>query len=184
MASPAGRKAAAGNRPAQTAARRAERRLPALLQRGRRVARPGRGQVRRAGHSSAPDQRPARRRRAGDLCARAARGTGAGEPFWSGPTRACASWKGWPRPTPSLSTSKTLRTRLSATQFRLNGLLFHYDANAGQKTGAFLDQRTNYAAAGSGRRRLGADRPRAGRVLLPGRLCPAPGPGLPPGHGH
>jgi len=36
---------------------------------------------------------------------------------------------------------------LLATSFRLNGLLFHYDANAGQKTGAFLDQRENYAAA-------------------------------------
>lgn len=33
------------------------------------------------------------------------------------------------------------------TQFRLNGLKFHYDAGAGQKTGAFLDQRENYAAA-------------------------------------
>jgi 23S rRNA (cytosine1962-C5)-methyltransferase len=34
-----------------------------------------------------------------------------------------------------------------ATVFRLNGLQFHYDANSGQKTGAFLDQRENYAAA-------------------------------------
>jgi 23S rRNA (cytosine1962-C5)-methyltransferase len=33
------------------------------------------------------------------------------------------------------------------TIFHLNGLAFHYDANAGQKTGAFLDQRRNYAAA-------------------------------------
>ncbi len=32
-------------------------------------------------------------------------------------------------------------------EFHLNGLGFHYDANAGQKTGAFLDQRMNYAAA-------------------------------------
>jgi 23S rRNA (cytosine1962-C5)-methyltransferase len=31
--------------------------------------------------------------------------------------------------------------------FHLNGMAFHYDANAGQKTGAFLDQRLNYAAA-------------------------------------
>lgn len=31
--------------------------------------------------------------------------------------------------------------------FHLNGLAFHYDATAGQKTGAFLDQRLNYAAA-------------------------------------
>ena len=41
-------------------------------------------------------------------------------------------------------------------QFHLNGLAFHYDANAGQKTGAFLDQRTNYAAAREWARRLGA----------------------------
>ncbi len=48
-----------------------------------------------------------------------------------------------------------------ATQFHLNGLAFHYDANAGQKTGAFLDQRTNYAAAQEWARRLGAN----GRAL-------------------
>ena len=33
------------------------------------------------------------------------------------------------------------------TIFTLNGLRFHFDANSGQKTGAFLDQRLNYAAA-------------------------------------
>jgi 23S rRNA (cytosine1962-C5)-methyltransferase len=33
------------------------------------------------------------------------------------------------------------------TGFLLNGLKFYYDAAAGQKTGAFLDQRENYAAA-------------------------------------
>ncbi len=36
-----------------------------------------------------------------------------------------------------------------ATIFELNGLRFHFDANAGQKTGAFLDQRENYMAAES-----------------------------------
>ena len=36
---------------------------------------------------------------------------------------------------------------LTSTQFKLNGLLFHFDANAGQKTGAFLDQSANYNAA-------------------------------------
>ncbi len=36
---------------------------------------------------------------------------------------------------------------VTQTLFRLNGLNFHYDAGAGQKTGAFLDQRENYAAA-------------------------------------
>jgi 23S rRNA (cytosine1962-C5)-methyltransferase len=35
----------------------------------------------------------------------------------------------------------------TATQFQLNGLTFHYDGNAGQKTGAFLDQHANYKAA-------------------------------------
>jgi 23S rRNA (cytosine1962-C5)-methyltransferase len=39
------------------------------------------------------------------------------------------------------------RNPATATQFRLNGLTFHYDANAGQKTGAFLDQRANYKAS-------------------------------------
>jgi 23S rRNA (cytosine1962-C5)-methyltransferase len=35
----------------------------------------------------------------------------------------------------------------TATQFQMNGLRFQFDALAGQKTGAFLDQRENYAAA-------------------------------------
>ncbi len=35
----------------------------------------------------------------------------------------------------------------SATVVTLNGLRYGYDASAGQKTGAFLDQRLNYAAA-------------------------------------
>jgi 23S rRNA (cytosine1962-C5)-methyltransferase len=33
------------------------------------------------------------------------------------------------------------------TVFTINGLRFHFDAAAGQKTGAFLDQRLNYRAA-------------------------------------
>ena len=54
----------------------------------------------------------------------------------------------------------------TSTQFRLNGLLFHYDANAGQKTGAFLDQRTNYAATEQWARTLGAGRwAEGGRAL-------------------
>jgi 23S rRNA (cytosine1962-C5)-methyltransferase len=48
-----------------------------------------------------------------------------------------------------------------STEFRLNGLLFHYDANAGQKTGAFLDQRANYAATAEWAKRLGC----TGRAL-------------------
>jgi 23S rRNA (cytosine1962-C5)-methyltransferase len=45
--------------------------------------------------------------------------------------------------------------------FSLNGLKFHYDADAGQKTGAFLDQRANYAAAEQWAR----DRDAIGRAL-------------------
>jgi len=35
----------------------------------------------------------------------------------------------------------------ACTIFTMNGVRFHYDALEGQKTGAFLDQRENYAAA-------------------------------------
>jgi 23S rRNA (cytosine1962-C5)-methyltransferase len=54
----------------------------------------------------------------------------------------------------------------TSTQFRLNGLTFYYDANSGQKTGAFLDQRSNYAAAAEWARKLGlADVDGGGRAL-------------------
>ncbi len=50
-----------------------------------------------------------------------------------------------PSPTePLLVTGDAPQT---STLFRLNGLGFHYDVGAGQKTGAFLDQRLNYQAA-------------------------------------
>ncbi len=55
---------------------------------------------------------------------------------------------------------------VTTTQFHLNGLAFHYDVNAGQKTGAFLDQRANYLAARDWTRRLGAANPNfRGRAL-------------------
>jgi 23S rRNA (cytosine1962-C5)-methyltransferase len=37
----------------------------------------------------------------------------------------------------------------SSSEFSMNGVRFHYDGLYGQKTGAFLDQRENYAAAAS-----------------------------------
>jgi len=46
-----------------------------------------------------------------------------------------------PRPSSLLQGDK------AATIFTMNGVKFHFDALAGQKTGAFLDQRENYAAA-------------------------------------
>jgi 23S rRNA (cytosine1962-C5)-methyltransferase len=42
------------------------------------------------------------------------------------------------------------------SHFRLNGLVFHFDADSGQKTGAFLDQRANYRATREWAERLGA----------------------------
>jgi 23S rRNA (cytosine1962-C5)-methyltransferase len=52
-------------------------------------------------------------------------------------------------PAPSLEPlyARDTSQPLLHTQFRMNGLSFHYDAGAGQKTGAFLDQSRNYAAA-------------------------------------
>jgi 23S rRNA (cytosine1962-C5)-methyltransferase len=43
--------------------------------------------------------------------------------------------------------SGLLRGEKTATTFTMNGVQFHFDALEGQKTGAFLDQRENYAAA-------------------------------------
>ena len=43
--------------------------------------------------------------------------------------------------------SRLLKGEKSETVFTMNGIQFHYDALHGQKTGAFLDQRENYAAA-------------------------------------
>jgi 23S rRNA (cytosine1962-C5)-methyltransferase len=64
---------------------------------------------------------------------------------------------------PSLAPLWAANPEAPATQtsFRLNGLTFYFDANAGQKTGAFLDQRLNYAAAADWAQKLGA----TGRAL-------------------
>ena len=48
---------------------------------------------------------------------------------------------------PLWSASGTIEEASAAAEFRLNGLRFGYDGNAGQKTGAFLDQRVNYRLA-------------------------------------
>jgi 23S rRNA (cytosine1962-C5)-methyltransferase len=45
------------------------------------------------------------------------------------------------------ATSSVVHGGKSSTIFTTNGVQFHYDAIGGQKTGAFLDQRENYAAA-------------------------------------
>ncbi len=43
--------------------------------------------------------------------------------------------------------SATVSGSKTSTIFTMNGVQFHYDALSGQKTGAFLDQRENYAVA-------------------------------------
>jgi 23S rRNA (cytosine1962-C5)-methyltransferase len=43
--------------------------------------------------------------------------------------------------------SGLLRGEKTSTIFTMNGVQFHFDSLEGQKTGAFLDQRENYAAA-------------------------------------
>jgi len=66
----------------------------------------------------------------------------------------------WERPDPKIRELEELAAPLpgplysadgdsarTTTVFTINGLRFHFDAGSGQKTGAFLDQRLNYAAA-------------------------------------
>jgi 23S rRNA (cytosine1962-C5)-methyltransferase len=50
-------------------------------------------------------------------------------------------------PTPGPLHSTDGESPQLSTIFTINGLRFHFDAGSGQKTGAFLDQRLNYAAA-------------------------------------
>jgi 23S rRNA (cytosine1962-C5)-methyltransferase len=70
------------------------------------------------------------------------------------------------KPPPPSGSSFSAAGQIASTQFRLNGLVFEYDASSGQKTGAFLDQRANYAAAAEWARRLGlATRDGGGRAL-------------------
>jgi 23S rRNA (cytosine1962-C5)-methyltransferase len=69
--------------------------------------------------------------------------------------------EGLSAPTPAALWPRDSGEAAGATQFRINGLKFHYDVNSGQKTGAFLDQRMNYAAAREWARKLAA----GGRAL-------------------
>lgn len=67
---------------------------------------------------------------------------------------------------PSATPLYLKRGTKTSAPFHLNGLTFHYDADAGQKTGAFLDQRENYAATREWAARLAADNPSwKGRAL-------------------
>jgi 23S rRNA (cytosine1962-C5)-methyltransferase len=70
------------------------------------------------------------------------------------------------KPPPPSGSGPSVASQIASTEFRLNGRVFEFDANSGQKTGAFLDQRANYAAAAEWARRLGvASRAGGGRAL-------------------
>jgi len=69
--------------------------------------------------------------------------------------------EGLSAPNPAPLFVKDGATPATSAEFHINGLTFHFDASSSQKTGAFLDQRANYAAAAQWARRLGA----TGRAL-------------------
>lgn len=68
--------------------------------------------------------------------------------IWERPDPRIRELEQLPAPAPGpLFTNASSPEAPTTTTFALNGLRFHYDASAGQKTGAFLDQRLNYEAA-------------------------------------
>jgi 23S rRNA (cytosine1962-C5)-methyltransferase len=67
--------------------------------------------------------------------------------IWERPDPRIRELEGLSAPAATPLFSSNAESPASGTIFRLNGLSFHFDANGGQKTGAFLDQRRNYAAA-------------------------------------
>jgi 23S rRNA (cytosine1962-C5)-methyltransferase len=68
--------------------------------------------------------------------------------IWERPDPRIRELEQLPAPAPGpLFTNASSPEAPTTTTFTLNSLHFHYDASAGQKTGAFLDQRLNYDAA-------------------------------------
>lgn len=81
--------------------------------------------------------------------------------IWERPDPRIRELEGLPAPAPGPLWAASGKEPKAQTQFVLNGRKFFYDANSGQKTGAFLDQQANYAAASEWAKRLGA----TGRAL-------------------
>jgi 23S rRNA (cytosine1962-C5)-methyltransferase len=67
--------------------------------------------------------------------------------IWERPDPRIRELEGLTAPGTTPLYSRNAGEAVASTVFSLNGLSFHFDANSGQKTGAFLDQRQNYAAA-------------------------------------
>ncbi len=82
--------------------------------------------------------------------------------IWERPDPRIRELEQLPAPAPGPLFTNAPGEAPTTTTFTLNGLRFHYDAGAGQKTGAFLDQRLNYDAAAryvlaSGRKKKALD---------------------------
>jgi 23S rRNA (cytosine1962-C5)-methyltransferase len=95
----------------------------------------------------------------GETCVRVLREELSPAAIFERPDPRIRELEGLPAPSPDPLWMADPARPAAATDFHQNGLVFHYDANAGQKTGAFLDQRTNYAAAQQWARRLVAANP-------------------------
>jgi len=93
-----------------------------------------------------------------ETCVRVLREELTPEAIWERPDPRIRDLEGLPAPSLDPLWLADPARPMASTLFHLNGLAFHYDANAGQKTGAFLDQRANYAAAREWAQRLGAAR--------------------------
>lgn len=76
-------------------------------------------------------------------------GTGASTTLWERPDPKIRELEQLASPSPAPLSTNTPDNPQLTTTFTINGLRFHFDASSGQKTGAFLDQRLNYAAAAS-----------------------------------
>ena len=76
--------------------------------------------------------------------------------IWERPDPRIRELEGLSAPATTPLYSNQAESAASSALFRLNGLSFHFDANSGQKTGAFLDQRQNYLAAAAWARTIGA----------------------------
>ena len=91
------------------------------------------------------DNRPTR-----DICTQVLREELSDEiTLWERPDPRIRELEGLSAPSPRPLHAPDPTNPATSAVFRLNGLSFHFDAGSGQKTGAFLDQRQNYAAAAS-----------------------------------
>jgi 23S rRNA (cytosine1962-C5)-methyltransferase len=82
-----------------------------------------------------------------EVCARVMRSEKPLAAIWERPDPRIRELEGLDAPAPGPLWALDPEAPLAATQFRLNGIAFEYDVNAGQKTGAFLDQAKNYDTA-------------------------------------